>query len=76
MILLITVTTKTLAFILGFTGLIGFIVGCCFMNWGEMHDQAQQDADVINLDEYETFDSNKYPLRPKYDWRKETTVNN
>jgi len=70
MILLLAISDKLLAFIILFCGAIGFIAGVCFMEWGKMADQAREEADPINLDEYETFEDKRY------EWRKETPINN
>jgi hypothetical protein len=68
-ILLIALTGKAFSFIAGFCLFIGFLAGILWMAGGSTEPKYKE-SKVINLDEYETFD------QPRYEWRKETSVNN
>lgn len=71
MILLITLTNFTLAFIISFCLAAGFFIGCIWMASETKPRVYEGDSKLIDLDEYETFEI------PKQSWRgKKETVNN
>lgn len=68
-ILLIATSWQTLSFMLAVMLLWGFIGGVIFMTWDyrvQNRYVEKQESKVINLDDYEMFESSKY------EWEKES----